>query len=501
MKPSFTRSLLCGMLILTPALGFAQVSDHSGHKSPLGHPACADCDINSLHERSEKPFEFGQDQLAAMQEMVMMLEGKPDTDWSRFDLNAFYTHLVDMDELARNTTVETENLPDGLRFTLSGGTRTMEALARIIPDQAITLGRINAWDSDVQLGTSEVVLTMTSDIEEEVRHMKALGFIGLMMAGTGHHQPFHLALARGEVKGGWPRAEYISAPEVTPASGMANHTAANDGMSHEGAAASGMVGHVQTASDTNINHDGSPQTHENIASEEHVEGTECGKDTIPMSHDGNSGDMSMHGKGGNAASGMHGSGGVAAHGMHGGGGTAASGMMHGMGGANTQHDGLKGGNPMGRATMGAATLPGQDAFGAIQEIIAILEADPATDWSKVDISALRAHLVSMNRLVMDSEVSEEDVDGGLKMTVSGQGRALEAIQEMVTAHASTIDGINGWTVRAQTTSQGAILTVTSRDMAEAAHIRGLGFFGLMGTGAHHQAHHLALARGTGMHTN
>ena len=31
------------------------------------------------------------------------------------------------------------------------------------------------------------------------------------------------------------------------------------------------------------------------------------------------------------------------------------------------------------------TLPGQAAFGAIQEIVAILDSDPKTDWSKVDL--------------------------------------------------------------------------------------------------------------------
>ena len=35
------------------------------------------------------------------------------------------------------------------------------------------------------------------------------------------------------------------------------------------------------------------------------------------------------------------------------------------------------------------TMPGQEAFGTIQEIVRILEADPATDWSKVNIGALR----------------------------------------------------------------------------------------------------------------
>ncbi|NJO23863.1 MAG: hypothetical protein HC868_14215 [Sphingomonadales bacterium] len=31
------------------------------------------------------------------------------------------------------------------------------------------------------------------------------------------------------------------------------------------------------------------------------------------------------------------------------------------------------------------TMPGQDAFGTIQEIVRILDADPDTDWSKVNI--------------------------------------------------------------------------------------------------------------------
>ena len=44
---------------------------------------------------------------------------------------------------------------------------------------------------------------------------------------------------------------------------------------------------------------------------------------------------------------------------------------------------------------GQPTMPGQDAFGAIQETVSLLEADPATDWSKVNIAALREHLIDM----------------------------------------------------------------------------------------------------------
>lgn len=149
----------------------------------------------------------------------------------------------------------------------------------------------------------------------------------------------------------------------------------------------------------------------------------------------------------------------------------------------------------------APTLPGQDAFGAISEIIVILEADPATDWSKVDISALREHLVDMNQLVVATKVHAREIKGGLQMTVSGQGRSLQAIRSMLPAHAPMIDGLNGWSARTQLTDTGATLNVTAQEAAEISRIRGLGFYGLMVAGSHHQAHHLALARGEDVHAD
>jgi hypothetical protein len=38
-------------------------------------------------------------------------------------------------------------------------------------------------------------------------------------------------------------------------------------------------------------------------------------------------------------------------------------------------------------------------------------------------------------------------------------------------------------------------TVTSADPKEAAHIRGLGFIGLLASGSHHQRRHLVIAMG------
>ena len=210
MNPSIVLVLLGGLVMFSPAAALAQPGDHSGHKSPPGHTACAECDINSKHDRIERPYEFGQDILSAMQEMVMMLEGKTDTDWTKFNLQGLYVHLVDMSEIAQNTTITTQDLDDGLAFTLTGNPRTLEALKRAIPEHAITFGQINGWDSKVEVEPTQVALFVTSTSAEEVLHIKGLGFTGLMTTGAGHHQPFHLALARGETTGGWPRAEYIT---------------------------------------------------------------------------------------------------------------------------------------------------------------------------------------------------------------------------------------------------------------------------------------------------
>jgi len=148
---------------------------------------------------------------------------------------------------------------------------------------------------------------------------------------------------------------------------------------------------------------------------------------------------------------------------------------------------------------GGLTMPGQDAFGAIQEIVRALEADPATDWSKIDLEALRQHLIDMNDVTLNAVAVAKPIEGGLEITVTGSGRTLAAIQRMVPEHAKEIDGLNGWSARARTIGNGALLTVTSSDPKQAAHIRGLGFIGVMVSGSHHQAHHLAMAKGEFAH--
>jgi hypothetical protein len=144
------------------------------------------------------------------------------------------------------------------------------------------------------------------------------------------------------------------------------------------------------------------------------------------------------------------------------------------------------------------TEPGQSAFAAIQEIVELLEADPATDWSKVNIDALRQHLIDMDNVTLRAEVRSEAIEGGMRFTISGVGPVKNSIQRMVTAHAATMNGASGWTFTASETDAGAILNVLTpaKDIVK---LRALGFLGIMTRGMHHQMHHLMIARGENPH--
>jgi hypothetical protein len=143
---------------------------------------------------------------------------------------------------------------------------------------------------------------------------------------------------------------------------------------------------------------------------------------------------------------------------------------------------------------GTPSEAGQAAFGAIQEIVRILLADPTTNWSKVDIDALRQHLIDMDEVTLHADARKEAIENGLRIVVSGSGRTLAAIQRMVPAHARDIDGIFGWSVRARALPNGEEMTVTGNGAADAQKIAALGFMGIMVLGTH-QMHHLAMAKG------
>ena len=152
----------------------------------------------------------------------------------------------------------------------------------------------------------------------------------------------------------------------------------------------------------------------------------------------------------------------------------------------------------GAAAPGVPTEPGQGAFGALQQIVQILEADPHTDWSKVNLDALREHLIDMDRVTLDAHARVRHIPGGNRIDVTGTGRTLAAIQRLVPEEAMHLNGMHGWHIAATRKPNGVVLTVTTGDPQQVAMIRGLGFAGILASGDFHPAHHLELARGEAM---
>ena len=149
-------------------------------------------------------------------------------------------------------------------------------------------------------------------------------------------------------------------------------------------------------------------------------------------------------------------------------------------------------------TLGQPTLPGQDAFGAIQEIVRILDADPDTDWSKVDIAALREHLIDMNDVTLHAMAEEQALADGVDIAITGAGRTLAAIRRMIPAHAHELNQL-GWVAKTEDIPEGVRLIVTAADAAQVVRLQALGFMGIMVWGGHHQPHHLMIAKGELVH--
>ena len=76
---------------------------------------------------------------------------------------------------------------------------------------------------------------------------------------------------------------------------------------------------------------------------------------------------------------------------------------------------------------GGPTEPGQGAFAAIAEIVAMLTTDPETDWAQVDIAALRQHLIDMDNLVTFAEATQEDRPDGAVFRASLVGPGGDAV--------------------------------------------------------------------------
>ena len=173
-------------------------------------------------------------------------------------------------------------------------------------------------------------------------------------------------------------------------------------------------------------------------------------------------------------------------------------MMQDQGGMHGGKDGHGGMHGQQSAETGTPTMPGQDAFSTIQEIVQILQSDPKTDWSKVNIDTLRQHLIDMNEVTLHATAVQRMIDNGIEITVTGEGRTLEAIKRMVPAHVKELHEM-GWNAKTDELPNGIKLTVIASEAQPLTKLKALGFIGIMVQGGHHQPHHLMMAKGQPMH--
>ncbi|MBV1790606.1 hypothetical protein KQ940_21300 [Marinobacterium sp. D7] len=144
--------------------------------------------------------------------------------------------------------------------------------------------------------------------------------------------------------------------------------------------------------------------------------------------------------------------------------------------------------------------PGQSAFAAIQEIVELLIDDPSTDWTKVNIPALRQHLVDMDNVALRANVSATPTAQGMQFDVTSESKEVrDSIRRMVKAHATTMNGSYGLTYETSERPDGAVMTAHASTPESLGKLEALGFIGVMTLGAHHQTHHLAIAKGMGPH--
>jgi hypothetical protein len=142
---------------------------------------------------------------------------------------------------------------------------------------------------------------------------------------------------------------------------------------------------------------------------------------------------------------------------------------------------------------------GQSAFAAIAEATRALSGDPRTNWSKVNLDALREHLVDMDNVTMRSDVATTALQGGARFEITSRDpRVSASIVRMAHMHAAMARRESAYAIAVRDIPNGVMMTVTGASPKDADRIRGLGFFGLLSEGNHHQLHHFALAKGEKM---
>ncbi len=143
------------------------------------------------------------------------------------------------------------------------------------------------------------------------------------------------------------------------------------------------------------------------------------------------------------------------------------------------------------------SMPGNEIFGTIQEVVQKLENDPDTDWLKVNLEALRQHLLDMKAFTEEVKViSQKPIENGMEIKVKPETeRAVGALKRLFQMHPIMLKAEKGWDMVTSRDTDQYILRITTNNNSEIEKIRALGYIGILAEGAHHQKHHWMIATG------
>lgn len=141
--------------------------------------------------------------------------------------------------------------------------------------------------------------------------------------------------------------------------------------------------------------------------------------------------------------------------------------------------------------------PGNAIFGAIHEAIDSLNANPNTDWSKVNIEALRQHLIDMYEFTLNVKVlKQKPLSNGNEVTVEPTNpRAVIALNHVLAMHPKMIKKEAGWNMTYRKKGDKYIIRVTTQNPKDVQKIQALGYIGILAYGSHHQRHHWMMVNG------
>ena len=147
------------------------------------------------------------------------------------------------------------------------------------------------------------------------------------------------------------------------------------------------------------------------------------------------------------------------------------------------------------------TEAGNDIYGTLQELLQALLADPKTDWSKVNMEALRQHLVDMQNFTVNINVIKQTkVKNGVEVILQPHNKHVEAsLDRVFAAHPAVLKSETGWDMLAVKQAGNYKITISTNKPEDVSKIQGLGYIGVMAWGNHHQAHHWMMAKGGNPH--